>query len=349
MHSFRSVWVAPLAGALALLALSGAGCEFPFPSDENGGGNSPTGAGAGSTSSMITASGGAGGVGQGAGGGGVGQGGGGMGGQGGSLPTTLMGDDALVVRYFINQNDSGSGGAGGGGLTLHDAATDPLHLPVTLDGMQPALGSDGSHWGLSWTETNSAGLPTAPITGTKLVTGATSLNGKDTATIELVLEVTTVHAAGSYLLNIATAPAVDVDDSFSLLATSPSTVQFLWNPSGGGPGAGTTAGAWHNFDLSTRKVVHLVLDTTSNNGGTPVRLYVSGTLVDTDASVTVTAPGTKTIGLAPMSDALTLGNRPGGGRSFVGTLYYAALYYKALTAAEVDNNSAFLANNDDGT
>lgn len=278
--------------------------------------------------------------------GGAGQGGagqGGQGGQGGSTPVALMGDDALVVRYFINEAD------GMGGLTLHDVpppSATPLDLPVTLDGMQPSLVQDVSHWAQSWTATNSAGRPTVPITGNKLVTGATSLDGSKVATIELVLKVTAVNGAGSYLFSIAAVNGLDIDDSFSLRATSTSALQFLWNASGGGDPPSAVAGAWQNLDLSTRQVVHMVLDTTSATAAARVQLYVNGMGATPDA---FTPPAqNKTIELTAAVDALTLGNDPDGGKSFAGVLYYAALYNKALTAAEIVNNTTILTAGDDG-
>lgn len=282
--------------------------------------------------------------------GGIGQGGssgqGGQGGQGGSTPTALMGDDALVVRYFIDQDDDD----GMGVVSLHDAATVPLDLPVTLNAGQPALGEDGGHWGLSWSATNSAGRATAPIGGTKLVINndPAELHMMSAATIELVLKVASVNASGSYLLSIAGLNAGAVEDSFSLRATSTSTLQFLWNPNGGGAGDGpsTIAGAWQSLDLSTRKVVHMVLDTTGATADARVQLYVNGQGATLG---TFTPPvQNKTIELTAASDALTLGNDPDGGRSFQGVLYYAALYNMALTAGEIANNTDVLTVADDG-
>lgn len=279
----------------------------------------------------------------GAGVGGAGQGGpGGEGGQGGSTPTALAGDDALVVRYFINAADDD----GMGGLHLHDAAPIPLDLPVMLDAMQPALLQDKSHWGLRWTISNSAGRPTATTAGSKLVAGATCLDGKDSTTIELVLKVTAVNAAGSYLFSIAGVNGLNIDDSFSLRATTTSTLQFLWNASGGGDPPSTVAGAWQGLDLSIRKVVHMVLDTTNANEAMRVQLYVNGQGAMPDA---FTPPAqNKSIELNASVDALTLGNDPDGGRSFQGVLYYAALYNKALDSTEIANNTTILSVGDDG-
>ena len=46
-------------------------------------------------------------------------------------------------------------------------------------------------------------------------------------------------------------------------------------------------------------------------------------------------------------DHFVLGNREIGGRAFEGTLFYAALYDRALGPAAVDHNAARLQANDD--
>jgi len=340
-----AAWASIALGAAACSAITGLD-DFQLISSSSTSGSSSTSAG--------TAGGG------GLGGGGVsstgpgGTGGQGGAGQGGSDGSPVLVDEGLIARYFINEADvqggqEGQGGQGGGpDFMLHDAATSPQNLPVTTDVMtgEPVLVEEQGHWGLRWSTADFDGSPALPIEGTKIA----DLDGNAKATVELVLRVATVSTTGSMLISLGTpvAPTNNTtDERLSLKVTSSTNVQFLWDGQMGDPN--TIAGAWTTQSLSSRHVIHLILDTTSDNAASRVQLYVNGNLASTDGTTTVTAPGEdEQIELTASSDILVFGNRPQGGRSFEGMLYYAALYDRALTPSEVQQNTDVLAMNDDG-
>jgi len=341
------LWGCGAAGLLAIVGvLQQVGC-FPIGYEECTGcttGSGVTGTGGGSTT---TNSGGGSGISSSSGPGGTGgQGGAGQGGSGGS---PVLVDEGLIARYFINEADGGQGG--GPDFMLHDAAASPQNLPVKTDEVtgEPVLVEEQGHWGLRWPTVDSDGRPELPIGGTKIA----DLEGKAKATVELVLSVATVSMNGmngSMLISLGTpvAPTNNTtNERLSLKVTSSTDVQFLWDGQMVNPS--TIAGAWTTRSLSSRRVLHLILDTTSDDEPSRVQLYVDGTLASTDGTTTVTAPDkNEQIQLTANSDILVFGNRPQGGRSFEGMLYYAALYDRALTPSEVQQNTAVLATNDDG-
>jgi hypothetical protein len=106
--------------------------------------------------------------------------------------------------------------------------------------------------------------------------------------------------------------------------------------------AGPPRGVWQVDGDQERHVYHLVFD---RNGevtpGEPLLLYEDGTAV---AGTFESLPGA--IDLQP-ADYFTLGNREIGDRSFIGEIYYAAVYAEALAPQVVRDNADALALCDD--
>jgi hypothetical protein len=96
--------------------------------------------------------------------------------------------------------------------------------------------------------------------------------------------------------------------------------------------------------LTERRVVHVVLDTEAVDPTERAQLFIDGSLVDP----VVEEPPSMGEGITLDIDRhYVLGNRQIGGRTFEGTMFYAALYDSALTLDEVADHAAVLAAFDD--
>lgn len=248
----------------------------------------------------------------------------------GSAPkgASCLTNQGLVVRYLLNEAASGAGPE-----TVMDYAADPLPLTIDYGGAaNMSFTEESTGRGLRWNAAGSPGTASAAIDGTKVYD---ALHGKSQATIEIVAKFDAITGDASRIFHIGMGAE---GGRFSLQSFATDRIQFKWNDD-------VVLGNWPlNFSKSGRCVIHVVLDTARNTPANRVRLFVDGTLVG--ANLGVEPPHFATIDIGP-GRSLYLGNREGLMRSFAGSLYYAALYQRALPEAEVMAHADYLGTNDD--
>ncbi|AKT42393.1 LamG-like jellyroll fold domain-containing protein [Chondromyces crocatus] len=252
----------------------------------------------------------------------------------------------MVVRYFINASD---GAAGSVPEKVPDAVTPALDLDVAPGSPDPRREGVFPHGGLAWSQPpNGDGRALAAI-GSGKVFG--QLNGKQALTVELVLRAQGFSAAVAHpsrLFGLHASDAVNRIDRFSLVAggSIPSgRLGAYWNQQTPSE-EDDRAGQWA-VDLSTRQVVHLVVETSAPEVER-VRLYVNGSHVPGEAGVAgVTPPSANEPLSLQASDALVLGNAFVGGASFQGVLHYAAVYDEALDEPRLAAHACALLASDD--
>lgn len=227
-------------------------------------------------------------------------------------------DDQLLVRYYLDEASQGQRRD-----QARDAAAQPLHLD---HGWVPevlyAINERGNR-GLQWLESGVDGGPSAPLVGTKLMDG---LHGQTAVTIEAVADVQ-ASTPSSFILAVGHGVTDSAADVRLGLATYGAGVLIFRM-------GGEVVAHW-TVDLPTseRAVLHLVLETTTTEDDR-VRLYVDGQRLPAEKHNDWPAEG-ETIELNDDCE-LVLGNRPHArAASFGGTLYYAALYAKALDADQI--------------
>lgn len=304
----------PLLVAVATLLVSGCSAllNFDLDTDPTGGsgqGGASTAVGPGPTTS-------GGGVGATGGGGAAGQGG-----AGGACASCLV-DRGLVVRYFIDDT----------GMTLADAAPQPLPLTITPDANMALAGVAGRR-GLVWQAITGLGDARGVITGTKV---ESMLHGGTAATLEVVADVVAAPAIEAPFVTITGG-----GDAGGLAITMPnaSSLGVAWN-------GGIFIGSWPvAMPGASRTVIHGVLDTNAS-ATLRVRLYVNG--IEADPMTNTAAPPAAGATVNLTGDThLVVGNGLLTARSFQGTLGYGAYYDVALTDAEISENAARLATSDD--
>jgi len=238
---------------------------------------------------------------------------------------SCLNDDGLVVRYFIDEAATDQDVK-----ELADAAPNPLPLPLTyVSGM--SFVEESGHRGLRWNAEGLDGRPTVPVDGTKV---AVALEGSQFATIELVIQLEAVDSLSSRIFHIGTGSELG---AFSLASQDVTEVRFNLNDN--------HYVSWSYDVLSAeRRVLHTVFDTSLADANDRVKLFVNGAPA-TSTSADPPTPN-ETIKLGTGRD-FVLGNREIGGRSFQGTLFYAALYQRALSVDEVLNHAAVLLGMDD--
>jgi hypothetical protein len=240
-------------------------------------------------------------------------------------PSRLV-DRGLVVRYLIAEAGSGNAPA-----ALVDAASDPLDLPITYTPML-AYTTDSGHRGLAWTNPMADdGRADIAVAGTKI---AQQLAGRTQWTIEAVYDVEAIGPGiDARIVTISTGSTGY--GTATLLTSDRSHVTVEIN------GVGT---AWPVDETQGRIVVHAVVNTNASSAGQRVQVYVAGAPMINGGGM----PPNQGAGLGlAATDHLTVGNINTGGRSFKGKLYYAAFYNVALSQAEVVDNAAALAADDD--
>jgi len=235
-----------------------------------------------------------------------------------------LSNNGLVARWFIDEAASGQGPT-----ELNDATANPLNLPLTYSA-DMSFDNDGGR-GLDWQSPGSNGRASIAVDGTKL---KTALDGANSITAEVVVDVDSVAALGSRFFNVGSGN----EWRFALGAHDMSTVIFRWQ-------ASVVAGEW-NVMLDSKLVLHLVIATGQNKPADRVALFVNGTKAAKTA--TVTKPPAKNEGLQLLTGRhLALGNRESGARSLEGDLFYVAFYKTALSNNQVHNNAAGHTNDDD--
>jgi hypothetical protein len=230
----------------------------------------------------------------------------------------------LVVRYFLDEEDSGQA------PEALDAGSPPQdHLALTFTGHLTYVEQDGQR-GLQWDSVGESDRAAVLLDGTKIHAG---LDGSTTGTMELVFSVEYASAYGSRVLHIGEGTEAG---SFSLtLEGTDNAITLRLN--------GDVHGRWYvSGSWDTRRVFHLVFDS-SRSEDDRVKLYLNGALQENEGP----APGLKEA-ISLSEDAhFVLGNREEGERSFEGTLFYAAVYRVALSQATISEHSARLLDSDD--
>jgi hypothetical protein len=233
-------------------------------------------------------------------------------------------DDGLLVRYFIDEASSGQTPT-----QLVDSAPSPLpldlHYTTAMSFAEPAAHQRA----LRWTMVDDDGRASIPVNNTKI---SSDLDPSDTFTIELVIDLRAANGGECRFLTVAEGLAGY--GAIALVTNDLVSLNFH---------LGTSTISW-SVSFTQRLVLHLVVDTTQTVAADRVLLFVNG------------EAATRTGGTSPsqnydppilINDYLTLGGVEGAGRSMDGDLYYAAIYTKALTPAQVATNVARLAANDD--
>lgn len=253
---------------------------------------------------------------------------------------SLLGDDALLVRYYLDEVAPGSAE----GQTALDAGGDPtLDLPLFYDAgsMNPAYVEDDGQRGLSWSEHGQGGRAEAPVAESKLM----GLNDSTEATIEVVVDLQSAFESSQPWARILLwqPDIVPFNVQMGLLGYRDEDAFMLdirsaWQVDNDPP-----TGRWSLASSPGRIVVHAVFDTTLGESER-VRLFIDGELAE---PVLVTPPAQDETLFVSMDAFLLLGNRPNNDTSFGGTLYYAAIYDRALSSTEVGNNAGVLLADDD--
>lgn len=249
----------------------------------------------------------------------------------------LAGDDALLVRYFLDEASSGAARA-----PILDAGPPPaLDLEPFYSSGQPNYVEDDGHRGLRWDDHGSGGRGQVALADTKLA----ALDGTTAVTFELVVDVTSVFMSEEpYSRLVVVQPDVEPYGIEMGLLTSwhegNHAIDFRasWDP-----GAGPPIARWSLAEHPERFVAHIVVDTTDPPAGF-LRMFLDGQEVD----AVFNDEGPPGVELEVGADSfLLLGNRPNDNASFGGAVYYLAIYGRPLDDGEVAHNAALLASDDD--
>ncbi len=249
---------------------------------------------------------------------------------------SLRGDDAVLVRYLLDQQSSGALN-----LDVEDIGPPPeLDLAPFFDDGQPNYVEVDGNRGLRWDVHGQGGRAQSPVAGTKLE----DLDGATEASFEFVVEVTGVFP--------------DTEPFARLLVWQPDIVPYnldagvLTSRGKGGefaidfrgswqPGGGLPMARWSMAGYSGRVVVHMLIDTLATD---TLRVFMNGNEI---APEIMNEPSEGETLVVRSESFLVLGNRPANNTSFGGTIFYAAIYDRALTVNEVTHNAARLAIDDD--
>jgi Concanavalin A-like lectin/glucanases superfamily len=181
--------------------------------------------------------------------------------------------------------------------------------------------------GLEWLQYRKGGGATRNVDGTKV---QTMLNLTTQLTLELVLDVhTAASGSGSVLLHLADPQMMPAELSLAVANTG---LLLQWS---------TASIAFSPSVPQGRQVVHVLVDTQSDTQR--VRAFVSGQ----PQSVTGSLAAGSSLDLSNTTTVLILGNDSTFSESMRGILYYAAIYDRPLTAAEIDAHTAILSTDDD--
>lgn len=251
-------------------------------------------------------------------GGGVGgagaSGGGGEAGAGGTLPPLV--DDALLVRYFLDDQPPGPSAAG----VVADGGPSAVELTLEPDANMEWKEVDGNR-GLGWQAAGADGSARRALDETPV----SQLDGSTAATIEVVLG----PIFGSDLSRIM---HVGSDTATMSLVFGPELHLRI------GPSNDASI-SWAETGFLERTVLHLVIHLDDQP---PAQLYLDGAPVGVESVDQVQTA----LDLGSSSD-LMIGNRPSGERSPSGWIGYVAIYGKAFAPDEVATNYARLRLSDD--
>ena len=254
-------------------------------------------------------------------------------------PSGLVGDDALVVRYWLDEAS-----AGPLSTPILDAGPAPVMdlEPFYSEGQsQPVWVEDDGHRGLRWNAHGSGGRGEIPVAGTKLA----ALDGTTSVTFEFVAEVTSVFLTTEPFARLVVwQPDVDAYGiEMGILAAWESDAFALDFRASWAPGGGLPIARWSLADHPGRIVGHLVVDTTDPPAGF-LRMFLDGQEVE----AVFNDEGPPGVGIEVGAESyFVLGNRPNDNGSFGGAIYYLAIYSRPLDDAEIAQNAALLARDDD--
>lgn len=236
-------------------------------------------------------------------------------------------DQGLVGRWFIDEAAEGTDPP-----FVADSVMPPMNLVIERDEGSPYYDTTAGNRGLRWDEVNRDGRARIPIAGTRI---QDEIDNNETATFELVVEVTAVQSQASRIINIGEGN----DSEFALASAGPGELHIRWD-------GGDRIFFEHMFS-GEREVLHVVVDTTEAEDADRIRVYADGEpiprslLADSD-------PIEKGVGLPLSGSAVfVLGNRDGGHRTYQGAMRYAAVYSVAMTQTDIAHNAMLLLDNDD--
>jgi hypothetical protein len=251
----------------------------------------------------------------------------------------LLGEDALIVRYWLDEAASGALSE-----PIVDAGPEPaMHLQPSYSGLQnqPDYVEDDGNRGLRWTQHGGGGRGEIALAGTKLA----ALDGATSVTFEFVAEVTSVfETVEPFARLVVWQPDVEAYGIEMGILSSWEAGDFAldfrasWDPGGGLPIA-----RWSLAGHPGRVVGHLVVDTTDPPAGF-LRMFLDGQEIE----AVFNDEGPPGVGIDVGDESfLVLGNRPNDNGSFGGTIYYLAIYGRPLDEAEIAHNAAQLSADDD--
>jgi len=231
--------------------------------------------------------------------------------------------DGVVVRYFLD--DYGPGAPPDNGSAKDVGPNPVLDLPFVKQGGQPSYETQDGNSGIAWTNVSNNGRAVAPVVDTKIM----DLDGASEVTLEFVADVETANGAGTRFIHIGTGSA----HSLALSAYNETSMHLRTHTS-------LEAAVW-DANLSNGRTVYTVVVDLSLMGEKRYRLFVNGSEVATTSFQDTSAVQIDS------GHSLSIGNRTDGSRAMIGTLFYAAIYDRALSEAEVKQNADALGVSDD--
>lgn len=243
----------------------------------------------------------------------------------------------LVGGYYLDEAPAGTGP-----VKTYDAAASPLDLNLTYGG---ASGLSYTHLnrnrGIASAGTGHSGWVGSGVAGSKF---ATQIGGSQTATFVAVAS----FGAGQTDNGRIAGFEYGADESAAAFAVSPGgRVRFRFRPTGG---TATQVLEWSTgYGDGTRRVYHLVWETSQSSAANRARLYVNGAVQAAPTVVSGALPGKNaTLDFSQAGLQLAVANRPTGGRAISGSVHYLGVYRGVLAATTIASQaSALLANDDD--
>ena len=226
---------------------------------------------------------------------------------GGTLDPVLD-DDGLVVRYYLDEADSGQDV-----LQVLDSAPNPLDLTLHYVPLMEFTGEPGRR-GIYFPDQGLDGRATTLVDGTKV---HEMLNGGTQATLEVVLTAEAFHESASRLLHIGSGTQ---SGSLTLSARNKNRLGFFWQDY-------TNMGEFDVVLAPERVVLHGVLNSDATEESERAKVFYNG------------SPAVNTLPVWPGAnqpiditdgDFLGIGNREVGGRSINGIIHYAVLLRRVL-------------------
>lgn len=241
-------------------------------------------------------------------------------------------DTGLVVRYYVDEADSGTGPT----EVLDADRGDPFDLAITYD--TGNYNADAGNRGLESTSTGSATRAQKNISDSSDKI-RDNLEGGTTFTIEVVADIDGITANGSRTVHIGDKSS-GANGELSMRMSS-AQLQIAYNDSVYICNSNDTRG--------TRRTYHCVVDTTQAAAEERMRFYIDGSFFDF-LSLATTPPSGQTLALQSQIELILLNRQASGpsyGRSIDGTVFYAAYYNVAFEEARASDHHDILSASDD--